>query len=117
MDGLTVYIATPGIFEPSDIVFAVHEVLEAVREQYGVYVFMEFINSGLLGCLGSCRTYVDVAGTIMYPEDYDSIEEFKKALLDAIIQGIAVGGVGEPRHTIPASPWIEPEGMYGAIAG
>ena len=115
MEGLTVYVASPGFFEPGEVVFAVHEVLEFIREQFGIHVYMEFINNGLLGCLGGCRTYVDVAGTVMYPDEYGSIEDFKKELLDAILRGIAMGSLSEPKNMVPSSSWIEPEGMYGAI--
>ncbi len=117
MEGLTIYVATPGLFEPGDVVVAVNEVLESVRQQFGVHVYLEFINGGLLGCLGTCRTYVDVAGIRVYPEEYGSVEEFKKALMEAIIEGIALGGSGEAIEIVPSSAWLEPEGMYGAIAG
>ena len=117
MEGLTVYVATPGLFEPGELVLAVSEVLEAVRQQFGVHVYLEFINSGLLGCLGACRAYVDVAGVRVYPEEYADMEEFKRALLEAIIQGIALGGSGGSVEAVPSSAWLEPEGMYGAIAG
>ncbi len=112
--GFVIEIISPGIHE-GDLALKVFEAATIIRETYGIEIIVDFVNDGLMGCIGLCgppRLVVNGKSiSINSDGGYDARE------IAQLIIKLLFGELGEYNGFKALSRVKGPESSIGAIAG